>query len=62
MMLVFLVYLMIFLTFFVFTLGEGIKKQAEWDAYRISGLVACFFWPCVLLLGVREALAQANEG
>jgi hypothetical protein len=56
MMLALLAYLVIVLIFFISTLGEGIEKQAQWDAYRIAGLVACFFWPCVLLLGIRAAL------
>jgi hypothetical protein len=61
MMLALLAYLAIGLIFFIFTLSEGIEKQAQWDAYRIAGLVTCFFWPCVLLLGIRAALLMSAD-
>ncbi|GEM_PF-558048 len=27
---------------------EGARRDKEWDVYRISGIILCFFWPLLL--------------
>jgi hypothetical protein len=54
-------YLVIALIFFGFTLNEGIEKKTNWDVVRIAGLLACFFWPGVLLFGIHAVMSLQTE-
>lgn len=46
-------------TSLVMTYVEGVRRDKNWDFYRVAGIILCFFWPVLVpLLIVATALSS----
>ncbi len=37
------------------TYGEGLRRNREWDFYRVAGLALCFLWPVLVPVFIASA-------
>lgn len=35
---------------------EGARRDRDWDLYRVTGIILCFFWPVLVPLLIVAAL------